>query len=96
MIKSDRGMVELKGGVNEILTDFTIAGKAIYENISKERGEKIAHEILDDAFADIFKSEKDVAKEVSDALAELLAAMDENIKLRKELREKMKRRFEED
>lgn len=92
MIKSNRGMVEVKGGVNEVLADFTIAGKAIYESISKERGEKIAHKFLDDAFADIFKSEEDIVSEISDTLAELLAAMQENTKLRKEL----KGIFEED
>lgn len=96
MIKSDRGMVELKGETNDILAELTIIGKAIYESFSKKYGEKIAHDMLDDAFADIYKSKEDIAKEASDALEKLLAAMEENMKLRKELREKLKRRFEED
>ena len=63
MIKTERGTVEIKGEISEILTDFEMTGRAMKEVLIREMGEEKAIENSE-------KSVEERTKEITERIAE--------------------------
>lgn len=70
MIKTERGTVEIKGEISEILTDFEMIGRAMKEVLIREMGEEKAIEEWEKAIENSEKSVEERTKEITERIAE--------------------------
>lgn len=70
MIKAEKGTVEIKGEMNEILTDFEMTGRAMKEVLIREMGEEKAIEEWKKVIEDSEKSVEERTKEITERIAE--------------------------
>ena len=77
MIKAEKGTVEIKGEIKEILTDFEMTGRAMKEVLTREMGEEKAKEEWEKA---IKNSEKSVEERMEGIVEELTEEIAEGIR----------------
>lgn len=62
MIKAEKGTVEIKGEISEILTDYEMIARAMKRVLTEEMGEEKATEALEDAIENSKMSEEERVK----------------------------------
>jgi precorrin isomerase len=84
MIKAKKGKVEINGTGAEIITDFTMIAKGLYDDITKEYGEEFAKDILTNAFELAFLSKEELEKRAKSKVSELLKRIVEDLESEEE------------
>lgn len=70
MIKVEKGTVEIKGEMSDILTDFEMVARAMKEVLIREMGEEKATEEWKKAIENSEKSVEERTKEITERIAE--------------------------
>lgn len=70
MIKSDKGSVEIKGKGIDILSEWSMLTKNIYEVMSKDLPKEDVKELLDEGFKAAFLTKEEMIQRVEDKKGE--------------------------
>lgn len=77
MIKTEKGTVEIKGEISEVLTDFEMIGRAMKEVLTREMGEEKAKEEWEKAIENSKMSEEERVESIVERMSREIA---ENIR----------------
>lgn len=76
MIKSKTGKVTIKGGLGEILTDYVVVTKGMFDALTSRFDEDEAKDLLELHFNRAFKSVEDLVDDLKAELRELAKLLD--------------------
>lgn len=72
MIKSEKGSFEIRGYLPELLADYAIITRGLYEQISSDLGCERAKQLLEKSFEAGFLSREEIKERNKDSIAKLL------------------------
>ena len=72
MIKTEKGSLEIRGYLPELLADYAIVTKGLYEQISSDLGCERAKQLLKKSFKAGFLSKGELKERSEDSIAKLL------------------------
>ena len=73
MIKTEKGSFEIKGYLVELLADYSIVTRGLYEQISSDLGCERAKQLLEKSFEAGFLSREEVKEHNENSIEKLLA-----------------------
>ena len=73
MIKSNKGSFEIRGYLPELLADYSVVTRGLYEQISSDLGCERAKQLLEKSFEAGFLSREEVKEHNENSIARLIA-----------------------
>lgn len=85
MIKSDKGIIQVKGTEEQLVAEFAVIAKAVRDTLTEDHDEAYADKVMAKAIENSKKSEEELALGVIENIIKILdMALEENDKKSKE------------